>query len=234
MKSLQLLMFLICVTSCFASVKRNRNIVLDKTIAFSLDSLNVIDSLQDISFQNGIKVNSVTKKYSFPTFKKGMRIALKFKDGRTYLADKKVIAVDNQKVIIKMRYNKPIFHQYTRFEMVAPVMIVALIVLLMIKLPVAMSVLKPDSRKIFIFRYFLLIFSVIVQFTIQFSMNIFSLPIFFLQILLFPVIIDYFYLWFFYRQIKIGRLILTSIISNLVFNTIGLFIIYFIIAKLDF
>lgn len=233
MKRLQLLIFLFCVTSCFASVKRHTSIVLDRTIVSSLDSLNVIDSLKDRSFENGIKVDRSRSNYYFSSFKKGMRIALKFKDGRTYLADRNVIGVDNQKVIIKMRYNKPIFHQYSRFELVTPIMIIALIVILITKLPVAMSVLKPDSKKLFFMRCSLLNLSLIVLFTIQLSLNIFSLPLFFLQILLFPVIIDYLFLWLFYRRMKKSNLILTSVISNFVFNTIGLFMIYYIVAKFD-
>jgi hypothetical protein len=73
----------------------------------------------------------------------------------------------------------------------------------------------------------------IVLLTIQLSLNIFSLPLFFVQILILPVIIDYLFLWLFYRQKRKSVLIITSVISNFVFNTIGLFVIYYIVAKLD-
>lgn len=227
-------MFFFCVTSCFAWEKKPSNMIyLDKTIISSLDSLNVVDGLQGSVFQDGLKVKSGYKEYYFPNFRKGMRIALKFKDGHSYLSDASVLKSDDRRVLIKMKYGRPKIHQYSKFELVAPISIVALLVLLLTKFPVALSLLQPKSKRIFILRYSILILFSVLIFFIETMFKIPSFGFIIFQLFILAPIFDYIYLWIFYRQIKRAKLITASIVSNLTFNTIGVFLMYFISAKLD-
>lgn len=235
MRTLQFLIFFFFMTSCFAMVKKpSKMIYLDKTIISSLDSLNVVDGLQGATFQDGKKVNPGSKKYYFPNLKKGLRIALKFKDGHTYLSDTSVIKSDNRRVIIKMKYGGPIIHQYSKFESVYPIMLVALLVLFLTKLPIVMLILQPESRRKFILKYSALIFLSVLIFFIETIFKTPSLGIILLQLFVLAPIFDSFYIWIINRQIKKLKLFFASIVSNLTFNTIGIFLMYYISAKLDF
>lgn len=235
MRALQFLIFFFYVTSCFAMEKKpTKMIYLDKTIISSLDSLNVVDGLQGATFQDGKKVNPGSKKFYFPNLKKGLRIALKFKDGHSYLSDTSVIKSDDRRVIIKMKYGGPIIHQYSKFESVYPIMIVALLVLFLTKLPTVILILQPESRRTFILKYSPLILLSVLIFFIETMLKIPSFGFILLQLFVLAPIFDLIYLWIFNRQIKKRKLIFASIISNLTFNTIGIFLMYFISAKLDF
>ena len=207
-------------------------IYLDKTIISSLDSLNVVDGQQGASFTDGQKVKPGSKEFYFPNFRKGLRIALKFKDGQIFLSDTKVIKSNDRRVIIKKKYGRPIIHQYSKFESVYPIMIVALLVLLLTKLPVVMLILQPESKRIFVIRYSLLILLSVLMFFFETMLKIPSFVFIILQLFYLAPIFDYIYLWIFNRQIKRAKLITASIVSNLTFNTIGVFLMYFISAKL--
>jgi hypothetical protein len=208
-------------------------IYLDKTIISSLDSLNVVDEHQGAIFFDGQKVKPGNKEFYFQNFKKGLRIALKFKDGQTYLSDTKVIKSDDRRVMIKMKYGRPIIHQYSKFESVAPIMIVALLALFLIKLPIATWIIHPESRRTFILRYsHLILFSVLIFFT-ETMLKIPSFEFIILQLFLLAPIFDFIYLWICNRRIKQVKLMSASIISNFAFVTIGLFLMYFVSAKLD-
>lgn len=235
MRTLQFLIFFFFMTSCFAMVKKpSKMIYLDKTIISSLDSLNVVDGLQGATFQDGKKVNPGSKKYYFPNLKKGLRIALKFKDGHTYLFDTSVIKSDDRRVIIKMKYGGPIIHQYSKFESVYPIMLVALLVLFLTKLPIVMLILQPESRRKFILKYSALIFFSVLIFFIETIFKTPSLGFILLQLFVLAPIFDSIYIWIINRQIKKLKLFFASIVSNLTFNTIGIFLMYYISAKLDF
>lgn len=224
---------LFLLTSCFVFDKIPEiNIKIDKPILSEIDSIILIDSLTySNTEENYVKVTDEFQDYRIMSFESSVRIKLKLKNSSYITSDLIEIINDKDKIFISKHENKYEFNiiKESKFKKYATIFFIVLLLVLLTKIPVALLIISPVSKFEFLKHYGGLNLIYLVLFTV--CLLIFSEGfVAFLYPFYFIVLAsDLLFLTKYYNDKGTARPIIAGIISNLLFLTLGQFIITFAI-----
>ena len=221
------------VTSCFVFDKLPEiNIKIDDSILSEIDSIMLIDSSQySNTEENSLKVINDFQDYKLMTYESSVRIKLKLKNSKYITSDLIEIINGSDKIFISKQEDKYEFNliEESKIQKYATVFLIVLLLVLLTKIPVALLIISPVSKTEFLKHYGGLNLIYLVLFTV--CLLIFSAGfVAFLYPFYFIVFAsDLLFLTKYYDDKGTGRPILAGIISNLLFLTLGQYIITFAI-----
>jgi len=229
------LIFLLSIISskCFAvDPSPYGYIVINKSLASEIDSIIIIKDSKQTNFDDiyKIKVMDGVNQYS-PDFRLiNIRIKLKLKNNTEITSDEmsafgKENKINIYKVKGQIRIEKEVesfFLKYGRF------ILIALIIILVTKLPIALLMLRPENKIKFLKQFSLInlayIFIIIIPYILQ--IDILSVVMVFLT----PIIIilsDEIYITKYYKVNTVFGALIVSLLSNLIFLIAGLILVFF-------
>jgi hypothetical protein len=233
MRILLSILLSLTLTSCFVFDKLLKlNVNIDKSILSEIDSVFLIDS-SEFSNEgvNQLKVTNDILDYKLVTDESKVKIRLKLRNSSYITSNTIETSNSNDKIYISKHDYKYTFNviKESKFQKYSILFFIVLIVLLSTKIPIALLIISPSSKIDFLKQYG--------------GLNLIYLGIFIICLLIFlPGFIGFLYLFYFvvlvsdlfflikyYDDKGIARPIIAGLISNLLFLTIGQFIITFAI-----
>jgi len=232
MRYLLFILMLVSFSSCFVFDKIPAvDVTLDKSLIADIDSIFLIVNSQsiDLKERNSVKVSSDIKDYSFYTHRSNARIKIKLKDSKEYFSDSTITENPEGKIKISRVDNKIRFKKVVRtnFQKYVPLILIILLIILITKVPVALLIIWPSSKLEFLLHYGGV--NIIYLIIVILSYIIFS-DAFVVFLLLFYLIVfmsDLFFFAKYYQDKRTYRLVIAAIVSNLLFFTVGQFLITF-------
>jgi hypothetical protein len=222
------------LTSCFVFDKKLQEVQvrIDKSIVQDIDSIYLQEGtyFETISAMNSKKIIKRIEKYSFFPYSQNIRIKIILTNSQEIVSN-----TFNTRFTTKIRISRIEgriqFKQVkeTNFEKYGLVIPIILLTILVIKVPVALMIINPSNKLGFLRDYcginlvYLTIF-IISMAIISDRFIIFLYPFYFLIL-----IADMVFLTRLYNDKGIKRPIIAAILSNILFLTIGQFIITFAI-----
>jgi len=226
----------ISLSSCFVFDKIPEvRVTIDKSLESDIDSVFLIDNSQyvDLKERNSIKVTSEIKDYSFYSYRPNARIKIKLKDSKEYFSDSTITQGSEGKIKISRLDNKVRFEKIVRtnFQKYAPLILIVLLIVLITKVPVALLIIWPSSKVEFLLYYggLNLVYLIIVILSLILFSDAFV--VFLYPFYLIVLISDLFFFAKYYQEKRTFRLVIAAIVSNLLFLTVGQFIITFAIMN---
>lgn len=205
-------------------------IKIDKSIISEVDSVYLIKDFQNVSSTDQNEVSPNQKWYSFSGFHGKSRISIKLKNSYNLLTDTTLAIGRNATIIIKKHKNKIYFQEYHQsvFWRISKILVVLLIALLFVKLPIAMLIISPISKRRFLVNFAMtnLIYFVVFFGLIGIMRDTLSLVLF--PLILMITISDLFFLKSRDEDCGIVRLIFATLISNVLYFTTGLLLMFLI------
>lgn len=230
MKYFLIILMSISLTSCFVFDKIPEvRVTIDKSIVSDVDSVFLIDNSQylDLKERNSVKVISEIKDYSFYSSGQNARIKIKLKDSKEYFSDSTITQGSEGEIKISRVDNKVKFEKIVRtnFQIYAPLILIVLLIVLITKVPVALLIIWPSSRIMFSMYYGGLNLIYIIIFILSLISFSDTFVVFLYPFYLIVLISDLFFFVRYYQEKRTFRLVIAAIVSNLLFLTVGQFII---------
>ncbi|MFQ3578685.1 MAG: hypothetical protein SNJ71_00915 [Bacteroidales bacterium] len=237
MKYFLLILMSISLTSCFVfdKIPGEVRVTIDKSIVSDIDSVFLIDNSQyvDLEERNSVKVISEIKDYSFYSSRQNARIKIKLKDSKEYFSDSTITQGSEGEIKISRVDNKVKFEKIVRtnFQKYAPLILIVLLIVLITKVPVALLIIWPSSRIKFLMYYGGLNMIYLIIFILSLILFSDAFVVFLYPFYLIVLISDLFFFVKYYQEKRTFRLVIAAIVSNLLFLTVGQFIITFAIMN---
>lgn len=230
MKFLQIILVLISIATTCSAIDRIPvvHVRIDKSIISDVDSVYLMHDFQKTIFTDRYKVSPNQTKYTFSSFDGDLGISIKLKDSSKLLSDSTLILGRDASVIVKRNDSEISFQQYHQSMILVRgiQLIVLILTLLIFKLPIAMLIVRPESKMRFLldFGKSILIYVVVLILLIVIMQDAFVVAFFPYVILTF--LFDLFFLIYNYDGRGKLRPILAAIVINVLFLTIGLLLIF--------
>jgi hypothetical protein len=221
------------LTSCFVFDKLQEvEVRIDKSIIQEIDSIYLQEGtyFETIRNVNSKKIIKGIEKYTFFPYDQSIRIKILLKNSQEIVSSAFNTRFTN-KIRISRVEEKIQFTQVkeTNFKKYGSVILIIILTILIIKVPIALMIISPSNKLTFIRDYCGINLSYLTLFIIL--MAIFSDQfIIFLYPYYFVILIaDILFLTRLYNDKGLKRPIIAAILSNILFLTIGQFVITFAI-----
>jgi hypothetical protein len=236
MRFLIILSALLILNSCAAiDISPIIHVTIDNSVISEIDSIFLINNMEayDLKDINAKKVTIGTNEYSFYRVQPVVILKLKLKNGKQLTSGTFIKKDSHDKIIVSAKNNKIYFEKISRssFQKYAPLIIIILLVVLIIKLPITLLIIWPSSkikllRDLSLLNLLYLVLFVVLMIVISDVMIFLLYPFYFCVLL-----VDLIFLAKEYNEKGLLRPILTGVVSNLAFITIGQFILTFALIE---
>jgi len=223
----------ITLTSCFVFDKVPLiRIIVDKSILSEIDSILLIGSSEfSNELVNQLKVTKDIQEYKLVTDESKVKIRLKLRNSDYITSNTIETSNSNNKIYVSKRDNNYTFNviKESKFQKYSIMFFIVLLVLLLTKIPIALLIISPSSKIDFLKQYGglnLIYLGIVIICLLIFSSGFIG----FLYLFYFVFLVsDLVFLIKYYDDKGIAKPIIAGLISNLLFLTIGQFIITFAI-----
>jgi len=238
MKILQLFIFLFTIVNTSLAIDKMPVICvrIDKSIISNVDSVFLINDSQIQNSTDRYKVTSDQKEYLFKGYHGVSKISIKLKNSPKHLNDTTLITEKNATFVVKQINDKICFQQYHRSKLMNIMiqLIVLFLTLLLVKIPIAMLIMTPDSKKRFLINFGMinLLYLLVLIGLIVIMQDLFIGAIYLFMILI-MISADLIFLNQKYNEKGILRPIIATIASNALFFIIGLLLIILMLWNIN-
>lgn len=230
MKFIRIILVLISLATTCLAIDRMPvvHVRIDKSIISDVDSVYLMHDFQKSTFTDRYKVYPNQTMYLFSGFNGDLGISIKLKDSPNLISDTTLIFGRDASVIVKRQDNEICFQQYHQSMILIRAMqlIVLFLTLLIFKLPIAMLILRPESKKRFLLDFGKIILIYVVVLIILIGIMQDAYAVVFFPFVILTLISDLFFLIYNYDGRGKLRPIIAAIVINVLFLTIGLLLIF--------
>jgi hypothetical protein len=224
-QSLYVLFFTLSLNSCFNMDRVPEfKVIIDKGLKDKIQLICMVDSIyNNLHYEDICKEVGHSGEIKFMEFGNGSKISIKFKDSTEYLSNYIELGESfTYKISRENGHIKIVPYEESRFLGCILLVLIAFVVSWIAKIPVAMLIMKPDDKKQFLITGSIYTLIYLVSF-LAIAM---AIPFFLIFFYLIMAVTDYLN----YSKMEestVFKSVLASLVSNILFFTIGQFVITF-------